>query len=141
MIVSARISTPDDWLELNTGLYRLQADSFADSSTTWRRNSVTNPFVEGTWTVNALRENVQETLSVWVKGDGVTSTLQAVEALKTAFSQLTYLLEVTFDAEMYTYHCQVADCQVLASRELRHAGIAQVVLSIPRHPAYTLVVV
>ena len=58
MIISARISTADDWLELNSGLYRLHADSFADSSTSWRRDEVTNPFVEGSWTVNALRDNV-----------------------------------------------------------------------------------
>ena len=97
--------------------------------------------MEGSWTVNALRDNVQETLSIWAKGDGTTSTLQAVEVLKAAFSQLSYLIEVTYDSEMYTYHCQVADCQVQASRELRHAGIAQVTFTVPRHPVYTLEVV
>jgi hypothetical protein len=141
MILSCRVSTVDDWLELNEGCYRLHPDSFADSTTSWRRSEVENPFVEGKWTVNALRDNVEENLTIWVKSDGITSTAQAVEDLKTVFSQLNYLIQVTFDNDMYTYHCQVADCTVKASHELRHNGMAQVTFAVPRHPASTLEVV
>ena len=139
--LGVRVSTAVDWLELNTGLYRVHGESFAESAETWRKDEVSNPFVEGSWTVNALRENVTETLNVWVKGDGLTSTLQAVETLRGAFRQRNYLLEATFNNLRYTYNCYVADSIVSATRELRHAGMAQVNFQVPRHPAFVTKVI
>jgi len=142
MIISCRISTPADWLELNSGPYRLEASSFADEQTTWRRDDIDNPFVEGSWTVNALRENVVVPLSVWVRGaaeyDYATTTARGIETLKEMFSQRNFLLEFNEDGELYTYVCYVSDFTVSRTREFRHEGIAQFTAQVPRHPAYTL---
>lgn len=136
--VTARVSTTVDWLDLNAGIYRLHPDSFADQAIGYRRDDVSNPFVRGTWTVNALEENVMETLSVWVRGESQAEALAGVEALKTAFRQLNYTLQVTFDDQKYTYTCYVADVSVSTTRELRHNAYAQFTATIPRHPGYTL---
>lgn len=136
MDLEVRATTAGDWLYLNEGIFRVAADSFAEEATSWRRTDVTNPFVEGTWTVNALRENVTESLSLWVRGDRYTSTQQGIELLKATFSQINYVLQVSFDGERRTYTCYVGDFSVKASRELRHAKMANFTVQIPRHPAY-----
>lgn len=138
MDLECRVSTAGDWLHLNEGIYRLTADSFEDEATTWRRTDVSNPFVEGSWTVNALRENVMESLSIWVRGDRYTTTAQGVEILKTVFSQINYVLQAAFDGERRTYTCYVGDFSVNATRELRHAKVAKFTVQIPRHPAYVV---
>lgn len=139
--LQARVSTPTDWLYLNSGVYRLHADSFAESAETWRKDEVDNPFVEGSWTVNALRENVTETLSVWVKDSSLRTTLLAAEVLRDAFRQRNYTLEATFNDLRCTYTCYVADSSVNVQREFRHAGMALVTFTIPRHPVFTQEVV
>lgn len=142
MIISCRISTAADWLELNSGPFRLEGESFAEEATTWRKDDIDNPFVEGTWTVNALRENVVETLNIWVRGDAAyadaLTTSRGLETLKAVFSQPNYLIEFNQDGELYTYVCQVADFSISRTREFRHEGIAKFSAQIPRHPVYTL---
>jgi hypothetical protein len=137
LAISCRLTTPNGWLDVNDGLYRLSSDAFGESATTWRRREASNPFVEGTWTVSAVRENITEQLSVWVRGDFVEQTSAAVEELLNALSQRNFGLEVTFDGVQRFYTCFVADSRVLASGPMRASRMAQVVAEIPRHPVFT----
>jgi len=139
--VKCRVTTAGGWLDLMSGPYRLSGDAFGEQAQAWRRQDVANPFVEGTWTVGALRENVVEQLNVWVRGETTADTHKAVRELLEALSQLNYGLEVQFDDVKYFYQCYVADVSVKASRELRFARMAQVSASVPRHPNFESVVV
>ena len=51
--------------------------------------------------------------SIWAKGDGTTSTLQAVEVLKAAFSQLSYLIEVTYEVLPHVIDVEAAMADIL----------------------------
>jgi len=136
MLITCRITVPDGWLSVTSAPYSLTAEAFSESSTTWRRKDVTNPFVEGTWTVDALRENVMENLDVWIRGESNRETADATEALRDALSQLHFGIEVTFDNQRYYYNCQVADVMVKTDVPLRFAKMAHVTAQIPRHPAF-----
>lgn len=135
--ISCRLTTPNGWLDINDGVYRLASDAFGESATVWRRREASNPFVEGTWTVSAVRENVTEQLSVWVRGEFVEQTSAAVQELLDALGQRNFGLEVTFDGVQRFYTCFVADARVLASGPMRASRMAQVVAEIPRHPVFT----
>lgn len=132
--VACRITTPGGWLDLMAGPYRLSADAFVEQQVTWRRSDVTNPFVDGAWTVMALQENVVEQLDVWIRGETTAQTNAAKDALLAALSQLHFGLEVTFDKSIAYYQCSVADVVVKSPRELRFARMLQVSASVPRQP-------
>lgn len=132
--VACRISVAGGWLDLMSGPYRLSAEAFTEQATSWRRSDVANPFVDGTWTVMATRENVVEQLDVYVRGVSTQETSGAVEALLGALAQVNFGLEVTFDKVASFYQCYVADVVVKTPRELRFARMAQVSAQVPRHP-------
>lgn len=140
LLVKARVTTASGWLDLMSGPYRLTGDALVEQGYTWRRSDVSNPFVDGTWTVSAVRENVVENLDVWVRCDTTGELAVAVRELQDAFSQLNYGLEVTFDNVTYYYRCYLADITIRAPRELRFSRMAQVNASIPRHPTYEMTV-
>ena len=135
--ISCRLTTPNGWLEVNGGKYRLSADAFNSSATTWRRREASNPFVEGTWTVSAVRENISEQLSVWVRGDTPEQTSACVQELLDALAQRNFGIEVAFDSVTRFYTCFVADAQVSMTGPMRVARMAQVTAEVPRHPVYT----
>ena len=135
--ISCRMTTPNGWLELNDGVYRLSAEAFGEAETTWRRVEASNPFVEGTWTVSAVRENITENLSVWVRGSFPELTSAAVQELLNALAQRNFGLEVTFDGVTRFYTCFVSDATVSTSGPMRVARMAQVVAQVPRHPVFT----
>ena len=58
------------WLDVSDGkVYRVNKGTFENSAITFRRDEVTNAFVEGKFLVNALRDNVTETLAIYAYGD------------------------------------------------------------------------
>lgn len=137
MIVSCKITLPSGGeLDLNQGVYRLTAQAFEGEQVVWRRHDVQNPFVEGTWTVNGVRENVVAPLDVWIRGASTAETEAAVTVLTDALSQRNFNLDVTFDGSRRIYNCYVSDYVVKRTRELRHAFMAQVTANVPRHPTW-----
>ena len=134
--ISCRLTTPSGWLDINDGVYRLARDSFSSQSVTWRKQEAVNPFVEGSWTVAAVRENVVEMLSVWIRGTDATPSWQAVAALTDAVSQRNFAIEFTVDGVKRTYTCNMGEYQVQATTELRVASMAQVIVQIPRAPTF-----
>lgn len=134
LLVACRLTTPSGWLDVNSGIYRVAASSFAEQAITWRRTQVTNQFVEGSWTVNALRENVTENLDIWVRGEDTRQMQQGVDDLVAVVSQLNYGLEVTFDNVKSYYICNTADISVKIQQEFRFARMAMVSAQIPRDP-------
>lgn len=134
LVVGCRVTTGGGWLDLMSGPYRLSADAFTEQGVTWRRSDVSSPFVEGTWTVNAVRENVTEQLDVWVRCSSTGDLAVAVEELLGALAQLNFGLELTFDDVRSFYQCYVADVTVKSPRELRFSRMAQVSAQVPRHP-------
>lgn len=135
VLAAARISSPYGWLYLGQGTqYRIGAASFAEQSVTFRRSEVTSPYVEGTFVVNALRENVTETLEIYVEGRESLSVSMATRALGFALTQVTFSVQVQIRDELVTWNAYAADHTVATRRELLHARIAQVTAQVPRDP-------
>jgi hypothetical protein len=136
--VAARISTPYGWLYLGQGTqYRLGAGSFENQQTTFRRSEVQSPYVEGTFVINALRENVTESLDVIVEDRLNLGTADAVRALGTALSQVRYAVQVQIRRDVWTWQAYAADHTVQTKREFVHARLAQVQAEVPRDPNVT----
>ena len=132
--VTCRLTTPGGWLVLTDGPYRLSSTAFGEQATTFRRSEVSNPFTEGSWTVNAQRENVTESLDVYVRADTPAGVQGAVSGLLEALRQLNFGMEVTFDGIQTFYQCYCADVSVKTPREFRFSRMAQVSAQVPRHP-------
>lgn len=138
MIYKARITTPGGWLDLMADPYRLAADSFVDETLTWRKQEVTNPFVDGTWVVNATKENITSVVDVFVRTDSTLETAMAVKALRDVFSQVNYGIEFLIDDVVYFYRCYVADYSVKTPREFRFSTMAQFTAQVPHDPNFEI---
>lgn len=134
--IKCRVTTPGGWLNLMEGPYRLTGDAFAEDSVTWRRQEVQNAFVEGSWLVNAVRENVTSAVDVWVRCDTHADLAKALEDLRAAFCQINYGLEFTVEGVTYYYRCYAADYSIQTGREFRASRMAKFAAQVPRHPIY-----
>lgn len=128
------------WLDVNDGTYyKVAGNSFADAAVQFRRDEVTNSFLEGKFTVNALRDNVTETLAVYCYGQDDSFTVaQAVKTLTDAVSQIKFRTEVTVDSWRRGWWCYASDYTVNTARELLHARMALVTVQLQRDPNETL---
>lgn len=123
-----------DWVYLNEAPFRLASESLAEEATQWRKDIAENPNVEGAWVVNALRSNTQSALSIWVTGTDQVSCADGIDQLKALFSQLNYVLQISYNGDRHTYQCYVSDFVVKAQRELRISNMAMFTVMVDRHP-------
>lgn len=140
--VSAKLETASGWVDLDdpvTG-YELEATSFADKTSTLRKTEVSSRYVAGTFVVAAVRENITETVAVWVSGDTHVAFDARLAALEDAFSQLSYRMMVRFDDSARYWTCMPADYSVNTQREYRHARTGLIKASVPRLPAEEFVI-
>ncbi|CAB4194630.1 hypothetical protein UFOVP1264_85 [uncultured Caudovirales phage] len=127
------------WLYLNDGeVYRVAKGSFENSATQFRRDDVQNAFLEGKYTINALRENVTETLVVYVKGNTAMEMSESVRKLTDALSQIRFRMEVVIDNASRGWWCYASDFTINTSHEFLHSRMAQITAQIPRDPVETL---
>lgn len=133
--ISAQVTVPSGVLEFNDGrIYRLDPTTMASIAVQWRRQQVASPFVPGTFTVNAVKDSIMESVGVYVRGSDNGDMRRKVEALVDAFSQLRYSVTWESDDDYYTWLCEVADYTVDTRREFRHARMATVSFQVPRYP-------
>jgi len=132
--IGCRVTTPGGWLDLMSGPYQLAGDAFAEESVQWRRQEVASPFVEGSWLVNAVRDNASTQVAVWVRGGDAAGTQAATQVLKDAFSQINYGIEFTVNGAKTYYQCYAADFSVQSSREFRFSSMVKFVAQVSYHP-------
>lgn len=133
--ISCKIETPTGWVELNDGRrYVLEASSFGERSVSWRRSEATSTFVEGSYVTSAVRENITETLAVWVLGSDRLEHTLARRRLTEALEQMTWRLMVRVEDVSTFWTCFASDYTVSAARELTHARRALVTAKVARLP-------
>ena len=135
MDITVTIATNSGPLSLNEAPYRLAAGTFETVAVTHRRAEVTNPFLEGSYVVNAPRENVVVPLAVWVEADTRAALMAARTALTDALDQVTFSTYVTIDGETETWWCSASDYTVSSPRELMFATRCKVEAQLVRHPS------
>jgi hypothetical protein len=137
--VSVQISTPSQWLELNDRkIYEVTADSFRESSVTQRTVQATNQFLEGSFTVTALRENVQETLGVYVRAPDHFTLEAYIDVLTAAFDQPFYRIIRRVEGAWRVWFAGAAGYRIETGQEFLHAKMAKVTFEVPRHPVSQL---
>ena len=135
------INTSLGWLELEdpAGGYELHKDALATQQTTWRKQEVESPWVEGTFVNRAVRGNVPEAVVVWVAGSTPFELDQRVSAFTEAIGQLQFQIRVQIGDLLETWTCFPGDFTVETQQEYRFATIALVRATIPRLPTTTKV--
>jgi len=127
------------WLLVNDGqTYRIAKGSFENSAVQFRRDEVTNSFLEGKYTINALRENVTETLAVYVRGTTHYEIMSAVKSLTDAVSQIRFYMEINLGNVVKGWNCYASDYTVNVTHEFLHAKLALVTAQIVRDPVETI---
>lgn len=133
--LSVVVSVPAGTLELNDRVtYRIADGSFAEQSVSKRRQEASNPFLEGAFTVNALRENVTETLKVYVYGTTHAEFAAAMNALKAAFDQARFTVTKTVEGSAVVWSCFSSDYRMSTPREFVHSKMGTLEVSLVRHP-------
>lgn len=120
-------------LEQN-GVYKLEKSTRNTRSVSHRKVEATNPFVEGSFTVSSVRENITEQVSIYVYATTTTELRTRINAVTAALDQIRYSLAFTTDGDTETWTCMAADYTVEASHEQQHAYMANIKATIPRLP-------
>ena len=130
------------WLDVSDGtVYRVNKGTFENSAVTFRRDEVTNAFVEGKFSVNALRDNVTETLAIYVYGETTSALKTAIDALTSAASQINFYTRVTLDGSQRLWECWASDYTVNVTNEFFHNRQALVTIQLQRLPSETVTTV
>jgi hypothetical protein len=132
--LSVLMSTPVGDVELNAAPFRVAGETFSSISVSHRRQEVTNPFVEGTYVVNSLRENLTTPLSVWVSGPTKSQLALSLDMLKSACDQSLFTVRVTVEDWVQNWQCFSSDYTVGLQREYLHATMALVDIQLNHHP-------
>lgn len=114
--------------------YELHADTRSQRSITWRKQSVENSWVEGSYDVTAVRGNTTELVAVWVYGNTQNDFWQRVYALADAIASAAYTITWTIDGMTETWDCTFSDYTVETQREFQYADIGVMRMNIQRRP-------
>lgn len=126
-----------NYLDVNSG-YKVEKSFREQRQQTFRKQSVESRWVDGSFVVHSVRENVIEQVSVYVYGATHTDWLQKLLALQAAFSQLSYSMIFTYGGTTTEYwSCQPADFTVRTQQEFQVAKMALVQAQVPRLPKVT----
>lgn len=140
LTISMQISTPEEWLELNDGQDLVLAkETFSETTVGKRKTEATNPYLEGSHTVSALREEVVETVAIYVHGSDHFATALKVRVITDAFDQNEYRIIYSVEGEKWeVWWCGSANYRIDSSQELLHSRMAKVTFEVPRHPVTQL---
>jgi hypothetical protein len=139
--LNVKVAGPGGWISLEDDqYYALHADSFSSAGTSWRKIDVNAPWLEGSYTVGAVRENVTETVAVWVRGETHYVWRCNMAALEEAFTQVNYMLMKRIEDLVEYWTCpSPADFTIETQREFVHARIGVFRAQVIRLPRVTIV--
>lgn len=133
-LLGCSISTSTGTLNLKAAPYNLEKDTRSEQAVSKRKLEASNPFVEGTYMVAAVRENIQERVNVYVKSTSDSLTYNAVKALTDALDQVLYTITFSHGGMSETWTCFSADYQIATQHEFQHDGLVLVRATVPRLP-------
>jgi hypothetical protein len=130
------------WLDVSDGtVYRINKSTFEESAITFRRDEVTNAFVEGKFLVNALRDNVTEALEIYAYGATTPALKTAIDTVTALVSQIVFRVRVTLDGSQRLWECFASDYTVNVTNEFFHNRQALIKIQLQRLPTETVTTV
>jgi hypothetical protein len=141
--VKVEIQQSDNtWLDVSDGtVYRINKASFENSAVTFRRDEVTNAFIEGKFLVNALRDNVTETLAIYAYGATSAAVKSAVDTVTDAISQVNFMVRITLDNSQKIWECFSSDYTINMPKEFLVNKQALITVQLQRLPSETVTTV
>ena len=127
------------WLNVSDGsAYRVAKDSFNSTAVTFRRDEVTNAFVEGKFLVNALRENVTENVVIYAYGNDIGLLKTAIDDVTDAVTQVNFNVRLTLGNSVRLWECFASDYTVGLTTEHLHNNQATITIQLHRLPSETV---
>lgn len=146
MILNLLIEDPgteSGWLALEdpeAGL-RLGANTLANTSSTVKRVSASNPYIPGTYTVRSVADNHDETVEVQVLDASSVTRKQKVDYLVGLFTRASYRLRLIVDQPGTAIEvvAQAADWQLNNQAEFMHYGMTVATFTFTVLPTWQVV--
>lgn len=115
-----------------------QVVSVGPGARSWRKETVTSPFVHGRAVVSQVLDAGSFPLLVRVKALTAATLASRITALLHAVEQVSYDTTVVIDGVTWTWRCETADTSIGEAGSLDPHGLRNlqqlVTCSIPRHP-------
>lgn len=131
-----------NWIDFsNSATYKVAKGTLEASAVTFRRDEVTNAFIEGKFTVNALRDNITEAIVIYVYGNTIAGLKSAIDTLTSTISQTNFSARITLENSQRLWECWASDYTVTITNELYHNRQATVNIQLQRLPGETVTTV
>lgn len=132
LVTRVSLGLPD--LELNDFENYYVGPEFLGGQETFLRSTAGSPFLDGQVTTYRQRANVQETIQVECLGDSEADLRAKVAALKDAWWQDSFTLNLTIGSQSWQYAFEAADVAVPWTGPRLVANQVQVLFTAPRKP-------
>lgn len=135
LCIQAFVQHPTGWIALNDWTTtRLAGDSLGSQDVRHRVQKVTSPYIEGQFTVTALRDEVGESLSVWVKAPTLSELRSDLATIAEALDQPSYKVALWMGDHWAVWFASAADYRIEMSPPMLHERMAKLTATINRYP-------
>lgn len=132
------ISWGSRWISLTDHVrFYMSSEDYGDKAQTLRRVNAQSPYYEGSYLVHAVRENVTETLSIYILGVSQNDVTENMLLLEELVSQPSFRIRITHQDHVETWKCQQADYSIQRGHLMLHNTRAMMRLNVPRLPSVT----
>lgn len=116
------------------GVYKFDKNTRENRQVSHRKIEVNNPFVEGAYMVHSVRENIIETIGIYVYATSSAQLRSRIDPLTDAFDQVRYTVTFKTDTATETWTCMTADYTIDSRHEFQHQYMALIKANVPRLP-------
>lgn len=114
--------------------YRIAGPSVMEGTTSWERNQVSSPWVEGDITISRRRGNVTSQLAIYVNADTIGDMMSKTRTLVDAFTQNRFTLQINMGTAVNQWDCEAADYTVQMDTAHVYNMYSVVTFSLQRKP-------
>jgi hypothetical protein len=129
-------------ISLNDGVnFQMGVEGFGNKQQSLRKLESSSRFYDGTYITHYTKENVMETVTVYVLGYSQNHVTENLLLLEELFTQLTFRISVRIDDHMETWSCFPSEYAIDRGHINMHNGRATFTAQVPRLPKVSYEVV
>lgn len=117
--------------------YQVSSEDFGNKQQSLRRIEADSPYYDGSFTVHVTKQNVTESLSIYVRGASQNHVTENLLFLEELFMQPTYTMTLRMDDHLETWSCEPSEYSIERSHIYMHNGMAVFKVQVLRHPTVT----
>ena len=127
------LGLPESPLSINDHV-NYYVSELGDSQVSWRRQTTSSPWVDGTVTTHRSKENITRNLSVEVLGATMADAASNAKTLIDAISQDYFDISIGIDDALTIYRCEASDYSWVQAKERWHASRGVLTISLIHKP-------